>query len=486
MNLERARPFSDAHVGRKIDGLPELVAEHTQTVKRLERCLAKYLKNHEKQRPTIHGADAIDLYLDRMRDLEARINKARSSINARHPTQYGFVTYPDASIAHSIASCNKSAGPALVRLAPQTADIIWNNLNLAPSVIDFRRFMGNVALFFLTIAWTVPNALIASFITNLNNLGLVWPAFQRTLNSAPKFWAIFQGVAGPLLVVGFFLLLPIILRRLSRWQGDMTKTSREKAVLHKLYFFFMLNSFVIFTLFGTMWAMIKQWVDQADAENGSTNWTEAIRTTDVLSNISYAITGNSAFWIMFFNQRIWSSMIDLVQLWRLVYQSIRKRFAPTPREQIYWTAPPKLDLALYLNFALFYTSITLVFAVIAPLIAPFVFVYFLTSYYVHKYGWMYVYDTKLQSAGSFWLPLFNRIIFASAFAQVLWFLVIWVWSFAQLCFSPSRFNIISWQLALCCPFRSLLSLSKSFAGTDLTRSFITFEPTLKTCHFAAT
>ena len=83
----------------------------------------------------------------------------------------------------------------------------------------------------------MPNALIATFVTNLYNLGAFWPAFGAELNRHYKFWAILQGFLGPIILALFFLLLPTVMRRLTAWSGALTKSEREKSVTHKLYFF---------------------------------------------------------------------------------------------------------------------------------------------------------------------------------------------------------------------------------------------------------
>jgi calcium permeable stress-gated cation channel len=89
----------------------------------------------------------------------------------------------------------------------------------------------------MSVAWTVPNALIATFVTNLYNLGAFWKAFGDELNRHTKFWAILQGFLGPIILALFFLLLPTVMRRLTAWAGALTKSEREQSVTHKLYFF---------------------------------------------------------------------------------------------------------------------------------------------------------------------------------------------------------------------------------------------------------
>lgn len=119
-------------------------------------------------------------------------------------------------------------------------------------------------------------------------------------------------------------------------------------------------------------------------------------------------------------------MLDLAQVFSLIYKTIRKKFNPTPRELIEWTAPLTFDFASYYNYALFYVTIALCYSTIAPLVSPFALLYFTISYGVHKYDMMYVYFTRNETGGSMWRVLFNRLLFATGFANVIVFAVVFV------------------------------------------------------------
>jgi hypothetical protein len=160
-------------------------------------------------------------------------------MSSRKTTQYGFVSYSTIPSAHTVAQCTKNKHPqgSSVYLAPRPADILWKNLNIPKARRATNRIIGNILFFLLSCAWIVPNALIATFVTNLYNLGVFWPAFGDELNRHKKFWAVLQGFLGPIILALFFLLLPTVMRRLTAWSGALTKSEREKSVTHKLYFF---------------------------------------------------------------------------------------------------------------------------------------------------------------------------------------------------------------------------------------------------------
>jgi calcium permeable stress-gated cation channel len=240
--------YTHAHIGRDVGDLPELLEQHEKAVKRLEKYLAVYLKNPNKlpdKRPTCkpkskgEKVDAIDYYTERSQILEEQIEAARQAISSRKTTSYGFVSYKSIPSAHMVAQAERGKHPegTTVTLAPRPSEVIWKNLAIPKAVRKTNRIIGNLLFFALTVAWTVPNALIATFVSNLYNLGAFWPAFGAEIDRHTRLWAVVQGFLGPIVLALFFLLLPTIMRRLTAWSGALTKPERERSVTHKLYIF---------------------------------------------------------------------------------------------------------------------------------------------------------------------------------------------------------------------------------------------------------
>ncbi|BFZ65219.1 hypothetical protein YB2330_006382 [Saitoella coloradoensis] len=437
--ISEGQEYAQARIGREVKNLPDLIEDHEQAVRKLEKLLASYLKNPDKlpsKRPTTKDpktkevVDAIDYFTDHIAALEAKIETVRESIDEHGTRQYGFVSYAAIPYAHQVARKRKrkSIKGVSTTLCPPPQDILWKNLNTPKPKRRTNRFIGSLLFFALSVLWIVPNALIATFISNIYNLGLVWPAFQSQIYRYPTFWAIMQGVLAPIILAMFFMLLPSIMRRISVWQGDMTKSSRERSVMSKLYFFFVVNNLLIFTLFGTAWNLVAAIITAAANQDGTnvSIW-NAIKDYHLLDNAAGAVVGVSTFWITYLVQRNLSVLLDLVQLVSLLIRTFKKNsMAPTPREMIEWTAPQNFDYASYYNAALFYATIGLSYGLIAPLVLPFAVIVFWVSSFLYKYNLMYVSQTKIESGGRYWRMMVNRLIFASCFANVVFFAIVWV------------------------------------------------------------
>ncbi|TGO19460.1 hypothetical protein BTUL_0004g00980 [Botrytis tulipae] len=436
--------FSRTVVARNVKELPELIEQHNQTVRDLEGYLARYLKdpaNLPPKRPEctpskddpnfgsyVRGQklDAIEYLTARIKELELEIKEVRLSVDNRNPLPYGFASYEAIDEAHSIAFAARKKHPkgTTIVLAPRPNDIIWKNMPLSRQTRKRKRIMNNIWVTLLTIVWMAPNALISIFLVSLTNLGSVWPAFQTSLAQHTVWWSIVQGVASPAVTSLVYLVLPIMFRRMLVKAGDRTKTARERHVTGKLYTFFVFNYLLVFSIFSTVWTFVSTVINKTN--DGTTTW-EAIYETDLGLLVFISLCNISPFWVTSLLQRNLGAAVDLAQLWTLVWSFCARKFSsPTPREMIELTAPPAFDYASYYNYFLFYTTITLCFGCIQPLVIPAAAMYFSLDVFLKKYLLLYIFITKTESGGMFWRMLFNRILFAAILANLVVFLATWV------------------------------------------------------------
>ncbi len=435
--------FSRTAVARNVKVLPDLIREHEKAVRALEKVLAKYLKDPQNLPPARpmckpskkdhsydtytkgQKVDAIEYLTQRIKDLELEVKEVRQSVDQRNTMSYGFASYSDISEAHAIAFASRKTRPlgAIIRLATRPNDIIWDNMPLSAATRSRRRFMNNLWVALLTLLWVAPNAMIAIFLVNLSNLGLLWPAFQTQLETNTKFWQLVQGVASPAVTSLVFLLLPILFRRMATQSGDQTKSGRERHVLAKLYSFFVFNNLVIFSLFSAVWSFVLAVINKTNA-NKADIWQTIVaeKPGDYLVG---GLCNISPFWITWLLQRQLGVAVDLAQLWPLFWGFIMRKFSsPTPRELIELTAPPPFDYASYYNYFLFYSTVALCFATIQPLVLPAVAIYFTIDVVLRKYLILYVFVTKTESGGVFWRALFNRFVFGTVLSNLIAFLVV--------------------------------------------------------------
>ena len=435
--VEQTSGLPRAAIARNVKELPELIEEHDKVVKELEVVLAKYLKNPDSlpvNRPTTtpskkyrknnggQKVDAIDYLTDRISELEMEIKHVRESIDKRNPMPFGFASYERIEDAHTVAYAAKKKHPqgTTIKMAPRPNDLIWKNLPLSKKDRRWKRFINNFWIAILTLVWIAPNALIAIFLSNLTNLANIWGGFNKEFEHHPTIWSIVQGIASPALTSLVYLILPIIFRRLSIHAGDTTKTSRERHVTTKLYSFFVFNNLIVFSTFNIIYSFVHSVVKSRNQGV----W-DAIEKGRILFNLVFGLCSVSPFWLTWLLQRNLGAAADLAQVLNLTWGWFNRTFmSPTPRQTIEWTAPPAMDYAVYYNYFLFYATVALCFVTVQPLVIPVTAFYFAIDYWLKKYLLLYVLITKTESGGQYWRILFNRLLFAIMFADVIIALVI--------------------------------------------------------------
>ncbi len=421
-------------VARNVKDLPELIDDHEEAVKALEKVLAKYLKNPDKLSPTrpvckvanndkayTKGTkvDAIEYLTHRIKALETEIREVRMTVDKRNAMSYGFATYENIPDAHGVAYAARRGGPrgTVIKLAPKPNDVIWKNLKMLKKERGWQNFINNLWVALLTLAWIVPNVLISVFLSNLSNLGSLWPGFAASLRAHTTIWSIVQGVAAPAVTTLFFYFLPAIFRKLMMSAGDTTRTGRERHVMHKLYSFFLFNNLIVFSLFSAAWRFVTAVIDASN--NGESGW-DAIVQSQFLSKIVTSLILVTPYWCSWLLQRNLGAAIDLSQLTRLIWGSISRRFlSPTPRELIELTAPQPFEYAAYYNYFLFYAAVALAFGALQPLALAITALYFWMDSFSKKYMLLYIFVTKYESGGMFWRSLFNRMLIGAILGNVV-------------------------------------------------------------------
>ncbi|KAL9057158.1 MAG: hypothetical protein Q9162_002486 [Coniocarpon cinnabarinum] len=428
-------------ISRNTKDLPELFEEHDEAIIRLESVLAKYLKNPNKmpvKRPTCkpfktdkardskQEVDAIDYLTGRIRELEIEIRQVRETIDKRNPMPYGFASYTHVEDAHAVAYAARHKGPenSVITLAPKPSAIIWTNLAMTRKERANKAFWNGVIMTILTIVYIVPNILTAVFLSDFSNLGQVWPGFQKNLYAHSTAWGIVQGIVAPLIQSLFYLVLPIIFRRLLNKAGDPTKTSRERHVISRLYAFYVFNQLIVFTIFASIWRFVAGAIENSNEQNAPSTWA-FIKRYHIFAQLVAGLCNTSPFFITAQLQKNLSAATDLIQAWPLIRGSFMRRFgSPTPRETIELSAPPPFNFADYYNAYLYVATVGLAFSTINPIILPITTFYLAVDAWLKKYLLQYIFITKHESGGVYWRMVINRVIFAMLFMNVVMALVI--------------------------------------------------------------
>ncbi|KAI0347544.1 DUF221-domain-containing protein, partial [Trametopsis cervina] len=127
------------------------------------------------------------------------------------------------------------------------SDVLWPNLNVTPYSARARTALSWAFTLVLILFWAVPVAFVGA-VSNVHALcsQFGWLAWICGLPSVVV--GIISGILPPALLAVLMLLLPVVLRMLSRFEGTPTRTAVELSLMTRYFLFQVLHSFLIVTV----------------------------------------------------------------------------------------------------------------------------------------------------------------------------------------------------------------------------------------------
>lgn len=172
----------------------------------------------------------------------------------------------------------------------------------------------------------------------------------------------------------FGYLLPIIIRKISKYQGAPTRSRLDRAVTARYFFFMIISNLVIFSLLGVVYTAIARIVVQIGGHQsastilkGFEDIPDQIQGTYVqqstcmffiiiillrfsrrlLGKADTNLTKKKTDWLTWLPLRGFLVIFELIQLIKLAMVSIRRfMFSHTPRDIREMTKPPYFEYAI--------------------------------------------------------------------------------------------------------------------------------------------
>lgn len=206
-------------------------------------------------------------------------------------------------------------------------------------------------------------------------------------------FSIVSGVLPSTLSFIFGYFLPIIMRRISKYQGAQTRSRLDRAQTARYYFFMVISNLIIFSLLSVIYnaiAVVVLQIGQHQSASAIFNGFKdipdskfGIRVEDVadsrnsghlcfskhvladLAPVSVALCPNADA-----SLRGFLVIFELIQLIKLAMVSIRRfMFSHTPRDIRDMTKPGYFEYGIVIVNLLFVATVGLIYAPLAPLVA---------------------------------------------------------------------------------------------------------------------
>ncbi|XP_024516363.1 CSC1-like protein At1g62320 isoform X1 [Selaginella moellendorffii] len=352
--------------------------------------------------------DAMKFYTSEIERLvgEAATEKERIFSDEKAKLPVAFVTFDSRWGAAVCAQTQQTKDPTkwLAEWAPEPRDVYWRNLAIPYMELYFRKIAITAAVVVLILFFMIP----VTFVQSLANIEDIERTvkFLRPVIERKFIKSILQGFLPGLALKIFLLILPSVLMILSKVEGHLSLSKLDRMAAAKHFYFMVFNVFFASVFTGSALQQLKLFLHKSPS--------------DIPQLLGDAIPLKATFFISYIMVDGWASVAgEILRLKPLLFFHFRNMmFVKTEKDREKAMAPGGLSLNTALPHVGLYFLLGLVYAVIAPIILPFIVTFFGFSYLVYRNQVINVYHPEYESAGGFWPHIHNRVVASMIIMQL--------------------------------------------------------------------
>lgn len=397
--------------------LAKLVKKKEKLKNWLDYYQIKYSRHPEKRPTTKEGflglwgerVDAIDFYTAEIETLVKEIAEERERVlkDPEAIMPVAFVSFNTRWGAAVCAQTQQSKNPTiwLTEWAPEPRDVYWSNLAIPFVAIAIRKLVMGVTLFFLVFFFMIPIAAVQS-LANLDGIEKVAP-FLKPIIEVKIIKSFLQGFLPGLALKIFLILLPTILMIMSKIEGYAATSILERKAAAKYYYFMLVNVFLGSIITGTAFQQLHAFLHQSP--------------TQIPRTIGVSIPMKATFFITYIMVDGWAGIAgEILRLKPLIIFHLKNMFlVKTEKDRENAMDPGSVGFPEALPQLQLYFLLGLVYAVVTPILLPFIVIFFGFAYFVYRHQVINVYNQEYESVAAFWPHVHSRIVAALVISQLL-------------------------------------------------------------------
>ncbi|KAL8119594.1 hypothetical protein AgCh_016916 [Apium graveolens] len=318
-----------------------------------------------------------------------------------------FVSFNSRWGASVCAQTTQSKNPTLwlTNWAPEPRDVYWKNLAIPFVSLTIRKLVISLLVFALVFFYMIPIAFVQS-LANLDGLEKVAP-FLRPVIELKFVKSFLQGFLPGLALKIFLYILPSVLMAMSKIEGHVAISVLERRTAAKYYYFMLVNVFLGSIATGTAFEQLDSFLHQSP--------------TQIPRTIGVSIPMKATFFITYIMVDGWAGIAgEILRLKPLVIFHLKNMFVvKTERDREKAMDPHGVEFPETLPSLQLYFLLGLVYAVVTPILLPFVVIFFGFAYFVYRHQIINVYNQQYESVAAFWPHVHTRIIASLLISQLL-------------------------------------------------------------------
>ncbi|CAM8885708.1 unnamed protein product [Rhodiola kirilowii] len=336
----------------------------------------------------------------KLKDIAEYVKMEQSGIlSAGEETRAAFVSFTSRYAAATAYHMRLSVNPTLwiTERAPEPHDVYWPFFSSSFIKRWICRLAVIVGCTLFTLIFLIP-VVVVQGLTNLKQLE-DWFPFLAIIFSIPYVTSVITGYLPNLILQLFLKIVPYVMKFLTAIEGYISHSEIVKNACNKVIWFTVWNVFFATVFSGSALYQVSIILDP----------------TNIPSRLAVAVPAQASFFIAYVVTSGWTSIAsELLRVIPLIKSLVQKFvFGITEEENLedqlqVPTIPYHRDFPRVLFFGLL--GITYFF--LAPLILPFLLIYFCFAYIIFRNQFINVYCHDYETGGKFWPVVHNTMIFS--------------------------------------------------------------------------
>ncbi|MBA0775863.1 hypothetical protein Gotri_010962 [Gossypium trilobum] len=319
-----------------------------------------------------------------------------------------FVTFKSRWGAAMAAQTQQHTNPLLwiTEMAPEPSDVSWRNLSIQYKILPVYKIGVILAATLLTIFFAVPVTAVQG-IAKFEKLKKWFPP-AMAIEFIPGLSSVVTGYLPSAVLKGFIYIVPFAMLGMAKLGGSISKSKEEIKACNMVFYFLLGNVFFLSLISGSLLDEIGEYVSHPK---------------NLPSHLAALVSSQADFFMTYIlTEGLSGFSLEVLQPGLLIWDFIKSQTYSRGKEKDlylyslqYFRIIPIVSLSILIG---------IVYAVIAPLLLPFLIVYFFLGYavYINQANFYVpiqdVYETVYDTCGTFWPFIHHYIIVAIILMQI--------------------------------------------------------------------
>lgn len=313
-----------------------------------------------------------------------------------------FVTFKSRCAAALAAQSQQHSNPLLwiTEMAPEPRDVLWENLLIPCRYLLLHKIGVYIAASLFTIFFAIPVTAVQG-IAKFDNLKKWFPP-AMAIELIPGLSSVVTGYLPSAILNGFIYVVPFGMLAMAKLAGCISRSKQEIKACNMFFYFLVGNVFFLSLLSGSLLDEIGKSVTHPK---------------DFPGHLASAVSAQADFFMTYILTTGLSGFsLEILQSGLLIWDLVKshtfghgKKKEPYLYSLHYCRVIPMVSLAVLIG---------MIYAVVAPLLLPFLIVYFFLGYVVYINQIQNVYETVYETWGKYWPYVHHYILIAIVLMQI--------------------------------------------------------------------